>query len=589
MKLISLKLNTDFRSLSKGFNINFVKLEDSVLTKDDFSPYVLAGRNGSGKSNVLEVLAAIFYHLDCQYIELPKSFKYDPDTNINGFRGEKASPNAFELEYLIQTPKKLAIEKSSDKDKNNDSKVPNISHIRVIKTQSEDIGAQLYWLNHSSYGSEKSLTRTLAAQLLPEAIIGYSSGENEVLSLPFFKMRYIQYDEYLQSLKQDDAYDESPLSKLIYLDNEYSQAILLSNLLLQDKLLLKPFAKEVGISGIQQFRIILKRNIGINEQAAEDFNPKFLTKEEEVFFFDSHDYKLNILAKFQSTIDKLTRCASTYFIDKELDLIYLDYFVNNETSKAFKNNFSSPIDLFEKLNLLLNLNLYSTSENLKSDLYQSNSLYVSETVPVLASDQRVMRFKDLKLKTERGSGTVYLKNLSDGEHQFLHSLGICMLYRDKNCLFLFDEPDTHFNPSWRAQFISSVKDCFSFKEQAEDNKSQNTTLSQRDMLITTHSPFLISDSKQDKVLVFNKQENGSLSVKNPEYKTLGASIDQITMLTLQKGETIGGVAKAMMDSFKKRFDDGEDKERLLDEINRDLGDSLEKLFLIRTIQGRAES
>ncbi len=49
-----------------------------------------------------------------------------------------------------------------------------------------------------------------------------------MLSLPFFKMRYIQYDEYLQSLKQDDAYDESPLSKLIYLDNEYSQAILLS-------------------------------------------------------------------------------------------------------------------------------------------------------------------------------------------------------------------------------------------------------------------------------------------------------------------------------------------------------------------------
>ena len=56
MKLLRLKLGVDFRSLAAGFEVHFLREWDHARCFE-FHPYCLAGRNGSGKSNVLEVLA----------------------------------------------------------------------------------------------------------------------------------------------------------------------------------------------------------------------------------------------------------------------------------------------------------------------------------------------------------------------------------------------------------------------------------------------------------------------------------------------------------------------------------------------------
>jgi restriction system-associated AAA family ATPase len=219
----------------------------------------------------------------------------------------------------------------------------------------------------------------------------------------------------------------------------------------------------------------------------------------------------------------------------------------------------------------LTLNLYSVSEASKADLYQSDSLYVGETIPVLASDQRIMRIKHFWLKKSDVENPVLLKSLSDGEHQLLHSLGLCLLFRNTNSLFLLDEPETHFNPDWRSNFITLLRQCFS---DATDT---------HEMLVTTHTPFLISDSKPEKVLVF-KKENGEVSIAHPDYNTLGASINKITMSTFGKRETIGGYAQTKLEEFREQSrNDDKDKEELIAEINEALGDSVEKVLLIKTI------
>jgi len=64
MKLLRLKVNVPFRSLAGGFEIVFLREWDYGRCSE-FHPYCLAGLNGSGKSNVLEALAAIFYHIEC--------------------------------------------------------------------------------------------------------------------------------------------------------------------------------------------------------------------------------------------------------------------------------------------------------------------------------------------------------------------------------------------------------------------------------------------------------------------------------------------------------------------------------------------
>lgn len=596
MKLLRLKITDPdgFRSLPCGFEHHFRtewSLQDELAQANDFAPFVCAGPNGSGKSNLLEALAAIFFQLEVQRVRrnfLPDIFQYDPDDNPEGIQEHEGHPNAYELEYLIKLPKQ---HRSSDS--------PEFAHVVVIKEP--DKSPWLRWENNEAFPVEGFAFSTLTDEerdlLLPQYVLGYSSGENEILSLPFFKMRFIQFDEYWNALTRQLPYPGRPETRLAYLDSGFSQAILLCNLLFQDKATLQPFREDVGIEALREFRIVLRRSIPATSQqisaftsgefalAAETQDGRFT--DNNVVYLDSEtgDYRLNLLQGLEANgdertertaiVEKLKRCATLHFHDEASDTLTLDYWVNEHTQKAFRANFDdSPLALFQALQVLLVINLYSVSENLKADLYTSTSHYVSETVPTLASDERAMRIKNFYFTKQGVEKPMLLKELSDGEHQLLHNLGLCLLFRDTNSLFLLDEPETHFNPDWRANFISRLRQCL----------PGNSEFAQ-EMLITTHTPFLISDSKPDKVLVFDKDiTTGAVSIRHPDYNTLGASINKITMNTFGKRETIGGHAQALMEALRVRFEQGrEDKQALITEIHQQLGDSVEKMLLIKTI------
>ncbi len=587
MKLLRLKITDPkgFRSLQAGFECRF-RSEWDLLEEQGFTPFVCAGPNGSGKSNLLEVLAAIFYHLQCIYLEnLPDSFRYNEEENRNGFKAESAQPDAFELEYVLPIQDGSEICAMG---------MGGNARVKVIKQAGE--GPK--WFLVSGNGDEPlKMTQTLGRQMLPDYILGYSSGENEILSLPFFKMRFVQFDEYWQALKHQLPYPGRPESRLVYLDSGFSQAILLCNLLFQDADALRPFRDDVKIKELKEFRIIIRRSIEVSLEVAEHFgkeNPA-LTRDAESGRYRIHLIRLleadetlqkelrnqqeNSATRYESfdpVIRRMKRSATCWYIDEASDTLYLDYWVNDYTRQAFGENFDfevnhSPIALFHAFQVLLTLNLFSVSDSLKADLYQSDSQYVSETVPTLASDERIMRFKNFYFTKSDVSKPMLLKNLSDGEHQLVHTMGLCMLFKNTQSLFLLDEPETHFNPDWRANFVTRLNQSFNGSDGQE-------------MLVTTHTPFLISDSRPEKVLVFNKDEvTGKVSVRNPDYNTLGASINKITMATFGKRETIGGHAQSMLDNLRQRFEQGEDKEKLLVEINRELGDSVEKILLIKTI------
>jgi restriction system-associated AAA family ATPase len=571
MKLLRLKITdpAGFRSLQAGFEVYFLR-EWNYDEAGEFNPYILAGPNGSGKSNVLEVLAAIFYHIECVYLNYrPESFEYDEIENPKGFRSEFASPNGFELEYCIPAPAIL-----------NSSGSQEYAHIKIVKEKNKS--HLIYWVNRELFNvqAKQLLTSIEAKEVLPDFVLAYSSGENEILSLPFFKMRFIHFDEYKDYLIQQIPYSSVPEGRLTFLNSEFNQAIVLSNLLLQNNELLKPFKNEVGVEDIKAFRIIIKKYIKLDKkQITEDPQDignfqKSITEtiENEL---GEEQYQLDITKNMEKIIQKLKKCSTCNYYDSKNDELYLDYWVNEETKRAFTHNFDSALELFQAFQILLTLNLHTVSEKLKKELYQSVSLYVNETIPTLPSDERIMRFKDLCIQKSGVAENILSKSLSDGEHQFLHSLGLCLLYKDKNCLFLLDEPDTHFNPDWRAKFISSIRDCF------KDKDSKSTM---REMLITTHTPFLISDSKKEYVMVFNKNtESKMVEVTRPDYNTLGASINKITMKTFCKIETIGGYAEKQLNEIKERFEAGAAKQDLIDEVNSLLGDSVEKVLFVRRV------
>ena len=94
MKLLRLKITDQdgFRSLPCGFEHYFCTewiLPDEQAQVQGFAPFVCAGPNGSGKSNLLEALAAIFYHMECICLDVrPDGFDYDETDNPKGFRSE---------------------------------------------------------------------------------------------------------------------------------------------------------------------------------------------------------------------------------------------------------------------------------------------------------------------------------------------------------------------------------------------------------------------------------------------------------------------------------------------------------------------
>lgn len=595
MKLLRLKITDPdgFRSLPCGFEHHFRSewsLQDALAKPEGFAPFVCAGPNGSGKSNLLEALASIFFQLEI--LRVRRSFLPEVLQKAD----QDFSPVAFELDYLIRVSPEYI---------RPDGQV--WARVSVWKNSGESVRFQ--WENQADFDTDayEAFKGGHADILLPQYVLGYSSGENEILSLPFFKLRFVQFDEYWNALTRQLSYPGHPETRLAYLDNGFSQAILLCNLLFHDEATLQPFREDVGIEALQEFRIIIKRSIEVSADIAKGFmagdyvekgyvqddyaasNPA-LRKDSETSRYTVNLMQLleaspNSAKNFDPLVTRLKRCATLSYVDDATDTLILDFWVNEETKKAFRANFEDdPLILFQAFQVLLTLNLYSVSDALKADLYRSTSHYASETVPTLASDQRIMRFKFVRFSKQGVAQPMMLKELSDGEHQLLHSLGLCLLFRNTNSLFLLDEPETHFNPDWRSNFITRLHQCFSGTDDTHE------------MLVTTHTPFLISDSKPDKVLVFAKDKtSGAVSISHPDYNTLGASINKITMNTFGKRETIGGHAQALLEELRARFEQGsEDKDALIAEIHQQLGDSVEKVLLIKAIldsdqQGNGEA
>lgn len=556
MKLLKLTLNAPFNSLQADFEINFHPLKDKQAM-EDFRPFCFAGLNGSGKSNVLEALSSIFYHLEFCVA------RYKPENFEKHFDRKVSKPDAFVLEYLIgQHSRKRYTYEFFDK-------------VTIVKEIGEEprMFIQPFPFNNEhieevSLVPSKSHENNIAAEgkrYLPAHIIAYSSGENEILSLPFIKSRLVHLDEFKQATKDNYSKYEEPENSLIYIDNNMSQAVLLACLLFENENTLKPLKDEVGILGLRSFRM------NINLHDFDFIDNKGKAYKEPIISLLEHDQ-----------INRLKRCATSWFENEKK--ICLDFYVNQATKDAFRKHFRNSLELFQLFQLLYELNSHFINENIVEDVYQSKGFYTDGKLPVGSPDENVFYFLDYYInKQNKETGEIndlLLRNFSDGEHQFLHTMGICLLLKDKRALLLLDEPETHFNPSWRAKFIKVLNDSITLGNYQDHPNGFFNLHPLKDVILTSHSPFIISDCMPDNVIVFSKKEGKTIAQKVSElerpFNTYGTSVEIILNELFDYDQSIGDLSNSELEEIDfEKVKTPEDVENLKFKLRR-LGESIEK-------------
>lgn len=523
MKLISLRV-IDADTCGGLLNGLFVPFREGDSDINKFSPLCLIGPNGTGKSQVLQIIAEIFQAVFKEFV---------PDEES----GDSNNTIQFEIEYVLY-------------DDGKETKVR--IYRRKVPQKKVDIVVE-----HFVQGEWLIINRDNVESFLPKKVVGYTSGDNETLSIPFFVSRA----GYAKQVGENAIHPEKRLmpirdSRMMLIDYGTNLEVLVANLLLNSVSIRKKLLEEPNLKSLHSFRCVI--------QLKNSAVPR----------------GVKLTPELENYVEYLKRCATCYFYnDKNSEHIF-DFFVQDATHEAFGNFWpDGSFELYTCFHKLAMLNDLAIPRQARKKFESSiKNRHFASRLPEPTDIQKVFKFESVRFISNKSgkSAIVDYVSLSDGEHQLAQLLGTFCMANYPNVLFLLDEPESHFNPRWRVEFISKIMGLPTDGGKRED-KSRAAI---QECLITTHSPFVPSDMKSDNVLIFKKnQEIGSIEVRRPNIETYGSTFDTIL-------EECFGISPPMSDIPKNEIDQlmkSHDIEEIRDGM-KGLGDSVERMYLADRIR-----
>jgi restriction system-associated AAA family ATPase len=400
---------------------------------------------------------------------------------------------------------------------------------------------------------------------MPQKIVGYTSGDNETLSLPFLVSRSEYADDVGRTALNGVTRNQSiPDTRLMLIDYGTHLEVLVANLLLGEDSERAALLKQANLQDLHSFRCVI--------QLAHQKKTNKKTKRKGI----------QLTIELENYIEQLRQCATCSSYDEKTETYTLDYWINDQTRMAFRSFWNNTLDLysaFHKLAMLNDLVLSKKArERVRRDVITRR---FASRLPEPEEDDKVFRFERVRFRKQKKTGEgmyaeeVDYVSLSDGEHQLGQLLGIFCMLSSPNVLFLLDEPESHFNPQWRVEFISRVLDI----PTQDGNRREISRATQQDCLLTTHAPFISSDMQRDRVFIFSKDENEKIQIKNPDIETFGATFDTIIGECFGIRPPISQVSRDEIQGLMR----SDDAETVMAGIQR-LGDSVEKAFLVDHLQ-----
>lgn len=517
--------------LLDNLNLSFRPNPSSM---NGFEPICMIGPNGAGKSQFLQVIAEMFQSIFHAITSQEERVEGNPKLQ-------------FELEYLIRP-------------KLTDTSVVHVRVRRQVDGKRKPSISIAKLVDGNWVACELFAKSTL--ELLPKKIVGYTSGDNETLSLPFLLSRSGYAEEVgLHALSDSSASKTVPDTRLMLIDYGTHLEVLVANLLLASKDQRAVLLQEARLDDIHSFRCIVQLNHGVAPKAPARRRSGSVRK------------GIQLTEELEGYIDKLRCCATCHTHDERTDTYIFDFLVNAQTKKAFRHFWSSALELysaFHKLAMLNDLAIpKATRERFKKD---TQSRRFASRLPEPQDEDKVFRFERVSFLANESKEVVDYVSLSDGEHQLGQLLGtICML-SFPGVLFLLDEPESHFNPQWRVKFISRLLDLPTANG---TRRSGHTNASYQDCLLTTHAPFVASDTPRDRVFIFQKDEvHGNVTVRRPDVETYGTTFDAILEECFDVRPPMSQIPREEIELLMK----SEDAEAIKEGMQR-LGESVEKVFL----------
>lgn len=176
----------------------------------------------------------------------------------------------------------------------------------------------------------------------------------------------------------------------------------------------------------------------------------------------------------------------------------------------------------------------------------------------------------------------YFFSLSQGERKFfIESLMIydAVTRNPKNdILLVLDEPDVTMNPDWQKRYINELIKLL----------SKNFSKKRFHIIVTTHSPFLLSDIAKENIIFLKKDENENCKdvTKETEINTFGANIH--TLLSngfFMSDGLMGEFAKNKIEEIKEFYEKVKKSKNPKEEYKKEFEDKIKKFNHIQSIIG----
>ncbi|GFZ94152.1 hypothetical protein GCM10008018_45740 [Paenibacillus marchantiophytorum] len=515
------------------FTINFKSIERSV-GKDPFR--FLIGRNGVGKTSLLEAMGLIFTCI--MQDETP------------GFY--------FEMMYSIEldgVTVKIEVQPNGDILQLSQRGIPGNAH--EIDTESR---LQVHVVDSTGMKTRLDLRKRPFSEWKeyhPRRIIGYASGptnifEDVLLHSPEESIKSDIYDARHGSPAEQD-YDLQMLEiehSLINLHRLYDDASYLYIDGETSKYVLLCLSAAIPSLYSEKEPKLDKRYIALREKlfdmigGVKPIGVTFVVDEEKLKeYIESHQVppRFQLLVKWMSTQRELPK-------DQAICHVWNISRDKTNTSNAIFNQ-SIKKERVAFFSISGHQNDEYRCQGFGFDINPFDLL----TMLLVAKREGFLLDAHLMFKHKGLEQLIHEDALSDGEYLWVGRLGLVLLSRangNGDVLFLFDEPDVHLNESWNEQFVEML-------HQLSENDKGKT---KDEFIIATHSTLLLTDADPDQLYLLERSRIEPTHVAPMSISTFAANRAEISKRIFGVDSPIGQYSMRLL---KEKFN-SEDKRELVD-------------------------